>query len=196
MATYVHAVVLPEMIEQMRIFEIPLETIGCVAQYRTPIAVQFVLYVGSELVMLCAFPIVFCERRKQMRIRQQTLSVVVVDTAEVSQRTAASRSTANTELPDKAVNRRPTQKRSGRPSNSSHGFLVMALLTCNVVICWTPATVSFLTAAFLNADFPTVFQVALTIFAMVPVLDPILLAVAMKDLRKALRELIPIRVSS
>lgn len=180
---YVNAVILPGFIPQMQELKMPLEDAGCILQYQPSLQVEFLIFASAELVMLLAFPIIFYKPIRRLKVQQETGGNFSGNTGG----TAANGPVGISGPPDQST--QSTMKRRRSPNDTSHSFMVLALLTCNVFICWTPATVTFIVSTSLSVQFPTVFQVVLTVYDMVPVLDPILLAVAMKDLRKALYHL-------
>lgn len=70
------------------------------------------------------------------------------------------------------------------PTKTNYAFLVLSLLTLSSVLCWTPRTIMYFVG---QPDFFGVpFKFASFLFLIQAVLDPFLLAVAIKDLRVAL----------
>lgn len=182
---YVNAVILPGIVERMREFKQPLEVIGCSAQYQSRIWEQVVVYCVSELIMVIAFPIALYKRRRRQKTRQAP-HAIVVHAAEGSVATGRTATTGAMDSSHMPVDPVPVMPQTNRHADRSYGFTVLVLLTCSVITCWTPASVAFLVASILHTRYPTIFQVAISLFDVVPVLDPILLTVAMKDLRKAM----------
>lgn len=173
---YVNTVFLPGYIPQILELQKPLELTGCILQYRPNAYVELVIYAGSNSVMVLAYPFIFYKRWRRQRKVQQGDGGKFSGTSGAIARTDASGLNRQTNM---AVQPKPTRQ---QPRNDkSHGFMVLTLLTCNVFICWTPATVAFLVSSF-------------HLYEMVPVLDPILLAIAMKDLRKSLYHLFNLRI--
>lgn len=55
---------------------------------------------------------------------------------------------------------------------------------------------AFLVASINRTRYPTLFQVVIAVFDVVPVLDPILVMVAMKDLREAMMNILHAKTRS
>lgn len=178
---YAHIVVLPDMVYKILSMRTPLEIYGCRARYPVRTSVQFLTNVVPLLVVTLAYPCIVykCYRRFKGEV-----------------------ATANPTLPkatEPSVAPKPSRQKSGRRSgtmigtktttkpitNVDQAFVVLTLLTMSAIICWTPITLTFLVG---QPDFDSLhYKVAAFLFASQPVLDPILFAAALRDLRDAFR---------
>ncbi|XP_055346118.1 P2Y purinoceptor 8-like [Paramacrobiotus metropolitanus] len=124
-------------------------------------------YIGTEVIIVAVYPYFLYKWRQRCRIRGkitvvQSASESVKNAGEVSEQTAASRA-------------------------SARSFLVLTLLTANVVVCWTPMNVYFLSNRYIvNGEF---YKFAKLIKLTFSAVDPLLFAIAIKDLREACRDL-------
>lgn len=183
MLVYVHAILLPDFIAHIYHTK-SLEKSGCLIRYR-PI-IQFLIYVLPETTIIISYPIIFYKRRKRQRVRAQRASAVTYSRADSPDGVAAI-GTAN-EGHKNGAGVKP-QKTKGRKRETvevrSYAFLILTLFTCSVFVCWTPVISFFIVGNFIRLPYPVLFQVLLTLFAIQPVLDPVLLTIAMQDLRSA-----------
>ncbi|XP_055356061.1 galanin receptor type 2-like [Paramacrobiotus metropolitanus] len=68
-------------------------------------------------------------------------------------------------------------------ADSSHGFRVLTALTGSIVICWAPEKIYWMLLAFWGVDVTVLKEAANLMYSVQTVLDPLLFAVALKDLK-------------
>ncbi|OQV15772.1 hypothetical protein BV898_10026 [Hypsibius exemplaris] len=210
---YVHVVVGPPVIIDALYFRLPVETNGCMInapeQQAWEIAIQ-VIYWLPEIVMLAAFPVTWCANRSQRSRVHGTAVVADKAVAVVATNVLSQHEVGRTQIPSESNFADSQQK---HPSNiaintvyvqsgtrvalnaaskrgKSHGFLVLALLTVSVCICWTPNNI-FYTISFLYVIENPVFSDLLGMFFILQTaLDPIIFTLAMSSLRAGLRRMV------
>jgi hypothetical protein len=204
MWVYVHLAIVPEWIEDAINSRLPVESHGCLlnkaAQPVSGLTTQLLIYDLPLAVMLMAFPVIYFSRvirRRSMRRNNAIVPTVASQSHEVSkpgstmrsrvgalagaQQQGASGSNAvapasNTIAPVKKV-------------KTSHGYLVLALLTISVSICWTPSLVFYTVLTFIDIFDPTYYIVVTILFSCQTMLDPLLFTMALPSLRESLSHL-------
>ena len=73
-----------------------------------------------------------------------------------------------------------------RKALRNHGNLVLILVTASFVTTWTPTALYFTLQIFLGVNWPYYFEIVTVIFALQPVVDPILFILALKTIRDEL----------
>lgn len=191
---YVHIIYMPEFAPKMVAIKSEALT-NCRAQYSLSIPMQFFMYVGAILTILLAYPFILFKRKEREKERRARVAPFAAST----RKTVPSRSEVilggginsfpqgSKEIPDDPAALQSTVRKA---NSRTYGFAVMTLLTCSAMVCWTPATVIFLVNSFSIIPYPKIFQTALTLFSMQPVLDPVLFTIALKDLRTGFREIV------
>lgn len=166
---YVHIMVLPGMLQRILSMRVPLVIYGCRARCPVHIAVQLMTNVLPLLTMGFAYVYIAYKRH-----RRATASI---ETARSSQLTVVNQH-GSTSAP--TAESGATRKARAKVDSA---FLVLTMLTVSAVVCWTPRTVMYLA---LEVDVKSIiFRVASLLFISQPAIDPLLLAVALKDLRLA-----------
>lgn len=193
MAIYVHMIYLPEFIPKMVLINSATLN-NCRNQYTNSIHVQFIMYVGAISIMLLAYPFIYHKQRQRIKERMARVGPSVVSSGQVvgsgmEQSDARSGLHNTLEVSETTHHRQRLQRADPR----SYGFAVLTLLTCSATICWTPATVIFLVHSFKPIKYSMIFQIALTLFSIQPILDPILFTIALADLRRAFRKTFCVR---
>ena len=89
----------------------------------------------------------------------------------------------------------PTGQGFGRDRRArlfhSKGYVVLMLLTVSVTVCWTPIAMFYNLITFMTFGSPMLYEVGTMLFMCQTMLDPIIFTLALKKLRRALREFIP-----
>lgn len=190
MFVYVNALVLPSIVEQLQVFEKPLETAGCLSQFVDPFAVQLLAYIGTETVVLLSYPFILYKRKQRQKVKMGPTESKSQPSKTGKHEIDGANDEGNGNNGGQTLSNAPPSVRPTvqfKSNDGSHGFMVLTLLTANVFILWTPATVAFTIASYLHVRNDSILFVTLTMFTIVPVLDPILLNLAMPSLRTAIR---------
>lgn len=187
MCTYVHIVYLPEFVPKMPRIN-PSTLTNCRAQYNNSVPVQIIMYVGAILIIFLAYPFICYKRTQRKKERTHRVTAPAASskkavTNELSHGAGRSEQQISAVTPTTTHPQRLPTKDPG-----AYGFAVLTLLTSSAIVCWTPATVIFLVNAFTPFKNHLIFQTVLSIFSVQPVLDPILFAISLGDLRKGFRQ--------
>lgn len=70
-----------------------------------------------------------------------------------------------------------------RHAQSSEAFLALTVTTCSIVLCWTPMEIYVTSTIFAVDEIPLFYDIALFLYYLQPVLDPIFFVLALQDLR-------------
>lgn len=190
MCVYVHLILLPNFVINMAAMKSPMEIYGCQEQSHPHKVHQIMIFVLAQTIVIASYPYIAYKRYQYISTRgkilpgqshsnKQSASIKPVQTNGVAPSTGAAFSAMDgTARPRKA-----------EADNGGRAFLVLTLLTCSTTICWTPGVVLFTVNSYKFVYERTLFGVILTIFAIQPVLDPLLFAVALQDLRAVFRNL-------
>ena len=73
---------------------------------------------------------------------------------------------------------------------STNAFTILTVLTGGVIVSWTPILCYYTVTIWVQIDNPVYLQVAIVLFAMQSVVDPILFAWTLPDLRDTFRKLL------
>ena len=79
------------------------------------------------------------------------------------------------------------QRRKVTTRRSTNAFTILTVLTGGVIVSWTPILCYYTVAIWVQIDNPVYLQVAIVLFAMQSVVDPILFAWTLPDLRDTFR---------
>ncbi|XP_055349188.1 5-hydroxytryptamine receptor 1D-like [Paramacrobiotus metropolitanus] len=172
---YVHAICLPGIILDALYYRLNLLENRCLlngaAQFTWNTFVQFVLYAGPVCFILLTYPFILFKHTRRKRIRF-SLS-----------RRASSKAIPTSTPPQE---NEQTVNLPKPVSERSYALTVTSLLTLSILVCWAPNVIVYTVNGFMGIDSPVVFRVISLLFALQSVMDPILFALAMKDLRRAL----------
>ncbi|XP_055356060.1 neuropeptides B/W receptor type 1-like [Paramacrobiotus metropolitanus] len=67
-----------------------------------------------------------------------------------------------------------------------HGFWVLTALTLSIFLCWTPTKINGILTAFFDKDLPELKEIGDVLYSLQGILDPLLFAITMRDLREAI----------
>lgn len=189
MCTYVHLIQIPDFVINFSSMKLPLEIHGCQEQNPPNKMHQIMIYAAAVTVVITAYPYIAYKRYQYGKTRGKVLPATSYSrnqrvSIKLVQMDGQESSLTGGESTGARLEKKDPEKGGGR------AFLVLTLLTCSTTICWTPAVVIFTISSFTNVtNDMTLFGVVLTIFAIQPVLDPLLFTVALQDLRAAFRNL-------
>lgn len=189
MCVYVHAVQLPGFIPAMAHLKLPLKLFPCSVQY-SPSKVQNILtFVVSFGIVILSYPYI-AYKRSMRRISQRKIqpvslrskksapTIVITAAAGAAETTDQSGDlTTKMEAAEKKLPKRPQQR--------SNAFTVLTLLTASTLLFWSPAVVTQTIYSFMPVINPRYNEIAFSMFAFQPILDPLLFTVALKDLQAA-----------
>ncbi|OQV16601.1 hypothetical protein BV898_09271 [Hypsibius exemplaris] len=191
---YVFVGLAPGLVNDTAYYRVPLQTPGLCnlnteAQLHWALAVQIIFYIWPQIFMLIASLVIFlvksARRRRANRGRSNTVAPAMRGTNSNPQRTGRE-PTANITA---ATDNSETPSTPGRQrQKSSHGNLLLLLLTVSVTVCWTPNNVYYTWQFFTAYDEPTFYTVTTILFAIQTTIDPVMFALALTPLRKALYE--------
>lgn len=184
MTVLMHMIILPDFVPKTARMRTPMEIHGCRPQYKMSIVLQFMVYIGAIFIITAAYPLILFKHKQ--RQRALALRVAPALSAFPAQRKIPP---AVKHLSHETLTRSSQVPDMNKPAREhrSHGFTVLTLLTCSAIICWTPPAVTFIVSSYKPLPYPMMFQIVLTLLSIQPVMDPILFAIALKDLRKAIR---------
>lgn len=174
-----HITQLPMIILDSLYYRLPLVTNGCQlnsAKLDIPLKIGHALIYEVILVfMVVSYPLLWWKLRARQKIRVGKANgrlVIVTERHGVVG----------------ALNGRGNAGTSPSAGHSKQTFVLLTLLTCSVLVCWTPTIVMFSLRNWFQADTTTVRKVTNVIFTMEPTIDPILFTLALGDLRSAVKD--------
>ncbi|XP_055348593.1 5-hydroxytryptamine receptor 2A-like [Paramacrobiotus metropolitanus] len=184
---YVHVVCLPlVMLDQLR-YAVNAEKYGCslnfdvsqVNDYAS--TVQFIVYDGPIVFVVLAYPFLYYKQTQRRKIGSSWSS----GRPSVSHRRESTNPGDDEELGEVGQKKTQITKTITTGKEASRPFVVLTLLTISVFICWTPVMTFWTITCFVSLDSDmTVFRnFAVVLFALQPVLDPILFAVSLQSFR-------------
>lgn len=88
---------------------------------------------------------------------------------------------------------KPTRTRGRR--DAPQGYMLVVGLTISIFFCYTPIVMYFMVTSFTEVPVPDVDLIASVLYSLQAILDPILIAVMLKDLRLAVLKAITCAVS-
>ncbi|OQV16603.1 hypothetical protein BV898_09273 [Hypsibius exemplaris] len=163
---------------------------GC--QLNTPgqlawaVAVQIIYYIWPQVMMIVALLVISTAKRKQTKLNLTRKSGAVAPSHAGSQKRSdleSPRGAAGaTTAVDPAHDEAPPTGQQRRPTQRSHGDLLLVLLTLTVTVCWTPNNVYFSWLFFEPLDAPVFFAVTTILLALQATIDPILFTLALRSL--------------
>ncbi|OQV16609.1 hypothetical protein BV898_09279 [Hypsibius exemplaris] len=171
------------------------------AQPKWAATVEVVYFLWPQVVMVLAMVVIFAakrNRRRQVMVAHRGTVAGVVPSLGTnhSQRAENMNSAVKTaEVKTTGVSAPvsqvvPTDLRVGNGAQgrrAARGDLLLILLTISVTICWTPNSVFFTWLLFNILDEPVFYAVSTIFLAVQSTVDSILFALALKELREALR---------
>ncbi|OQV20543.1 hypothetical protein BV898_05587 [Hypsibius exemplaris] len=187
----VSAMVLPGFILDILYYRTdPLKN-GCSlnieAQWMWSAVTQFLLYNMGLQVMWLAYPIIWYKRRLVQKVAPTTAAIETARSETDKRRSSVEqeRSARETTVGRSGVPR-PRQKRS------SKAFTVLTVLTISVTVCWTPIHVLYTLMLWWPFDRigPLLLDIAVVLFSLQSVLDPILFVCTLPELQESLRRAI------
>ncbi|GAV08171.1 hypothetical protein RvY_17902 [Ramazzottius varieornatus] len=182
---YLHACLLPGIIQDALWYRLPEETNGCLvntsAQQKYAWAMQIIVYDIPEALVLLTYPVICYKTWKRRR-------------ANNVQPSGANRGRLNCRNPGTApsgtaaLSEGGTISRTGRRTRKvNHGFLSLTLMTLTVLICYSPGQTYFTLLLIFSIDIPNMYPITSAMNALIIVLDPIWFVLAVTDLRNAFR---------
>lgn len=184
MVLYSQIVYLPTLIPAATQLKLPLETYGCFDQFQPTLLQQFLTYVPALGIVLVAYPLLASMHRKRTQSRNSVGHTDSID-----------KTTKNVVAAKNVVAEVPTKTAKQKVKRRSQSFFILTLLTCSILIFWSPAIIVFTVARFVVVPYPLLFQVAQDLLAVQPIMDPLLFTVAMKDVRSKLQKICCFRSS-
>ncbi|GAU94537.1 hypothetical protein RvY_06293 [Ramazzottius varieornatus] len=182
---YLHACLLPGLIINTRYYEESLETSVCevkTAKQKTwSCIVQAIAYDLPTLVVFSVYSTVciwLCLRRKARQVKHETVSKNIRQMAshmDVSQ------------VPHHSPGMASGRDKGRGKGTSSHGFLILTLMTFCVLSCYTPLQLAYTVGIYFETAIPGLYRPAAVLYELITVIDPILFVLALSDLRKAFR---------
>ncbi|OQV15774.1 putative Melanopsin [Hypsibius exemplaris] len=216
---YVHVGVGPPVIIDALYFRLPIETNGCMInapeQQAWEIVIE-VIYWLPQIVMLATFPITWCAKRSQRKRVHGTAGSMAAGATQVQPEEEFDGTKAGSIQIQMQSGSNFTVMRSQQPSieansivaqpvtqpvtthvnvaarskrGNSHGFLVLALLTVSVCICWTPNNVFYTISFIYVIDDPVFYDIQTVLFILQTAIDPIIFTLALSSVRAGLLRL-------
>lgn len=163
MFMYIHVYCLPGLLLEALIYRLPLEISECVLNSASSwkVIAMIVIFDIPILVVVGAYPVLWWKRRGRLR----------VSSGVVPQKPASS-------------------TLSTRSSTSSEAFLTLTVTTFSLLICWAPMELYVTINSFTKARVPIFYNIAVLLYYIQPILDPLLFVLALKDLRQAVTLLV------
>ncbi|OQV23701.1 hypothetical protein BV898_02437 [Hypsibius exemplaris] len=193
---YVHLNLLPGYILDILYYRLPLLVNTCYlntdAQWQWLLAMQVLVYGMALFVMVGSYPVIWYYRRKRKKIVRPSATrsssrKIRVSAYRFTESVNQSRQITSLELSADGVD----GTASGRPAakKQSHGFTILTVLTCGVLICWTPILCYYTVTIFIQIENRVYLEVAVVLFSMQSMVDPILFVCTVPGLREAFRKI-------
>ncbi|XP_055349163.1 alpha-2B adrenergic receptor-like [Paramacrobiotus metropolitanus] len=180
---YVHILILPGLIMDGLYYRPPLDIMGCSINLGTQKewseAVHWLIYNLAEIIVVFAYPVICFYRIRSRKIVKVTTGNSVPANSNPADTNSAEASN---------ISNKPSQFAGEKKKERSYAFMVLTLMTCSVAVFWTPIMVFYGLAPYGYFNY-TFYQVARAVYSWECVLDPILFAVAMKDIWKSARRM-------
>ncbi|XP_055353924.1 5-hydroxytryptamine receptor 1D-like [Paramacrobiotus metropolitanus] len=165
----VHAIILPGVILNARVYRLPIETAGCVINTNAmPVwntVVQFGVFIVPNIFVMLAYPYILWMRRRRRLVRITNRHVSIL---QPSTTTAVSKST-----------------------KESRAFIVLTVMTASVTVSWTPLNAYYGMGCFMDvSQLWLTFEITQGLFILQPALDPIFFAVTLPELRQGLADFV------
>ncbi|XP_055345950.1 5-hydroxytryptamine receptor 1D-like [Paramacrobiotus metropolitanus] len=171
---YVHAVCLPYVVLDALYYRLPIETAGCLINTEAlqfwSLLTQFLIYTLPIVFIVAVYPYLVYKRRA----RRIAANIVAPET---DQTPASEKVEAGTV---EVLPKNGTYNAKG----GKRGFRVLTALTFSVTLLWTPSCIFFNVNCFIDiSDQTLLMQIVLVMFASEAVLDPLLFALVLDDVR-------------
>ncbi|XP_055347685.1 melanopsin-A-like [Paramacrobiotus metropolitanus] len=175
---WVHVIVVPGIVSDALYYRRPLDKFGCSintsAQPKWALAKHFLGYILPLVAVILTFPYILGKQLLRKRVG--------VVGGGITQH--ITRNQIGIENSDNSVTESRKGKRSERLSKIwTRGTVLYVLMTVSLLATWTPGRVYFTIKLFINVDNASVFQICYVLFALQSVFDPVLFAIALKELR-------------
>lgn len=175
----------PGLIINTGYYEEPSKTSVCevkTAKQKTwSCIVQAVAYDLPTLVVFSVYPTVciwLCSRRKARQVRHETISNNI---RQISGHLGVS------QVPRPSQGITSSREKGRDKAASSHGFLILTLMTFCVLACYTPLQLVYTVGIYFETAIPGLYRPAAVLYELIAVIDPILFVLALSDLRNAFR---------
>ncbi|XP_055348845.1 probable G-protein coupled receptor No18 [Paramacrobiotus metropolitanus] len=193
---YVNAGLLPGIVLYFMKYQKPVNSFGCdlllagdaLAGFRY--FNQLYLFDLVNLVIPAVYPYLWYRRRKIHPVEGVRYAVTSENQPSNEAGTGATRKSKGHDGRYAVASENQPSETGGARKVKGHGraFAVLTILTASITVCWTPAAVFFTVSMFTDvSSWPTVIYIVRGLFAVQPVLDPILFAMTLPDLRNALQ---------
>lgn len=184
---YVHVICLPGVVLDAVYYRLPVETSGCnvntEAQKIWSLVALLAIFDFPILFITMAYPFLLYRQRKFMKtvVGQHPNGHAVSVAHEL--RTIFKGPGHN----DDHVHSLP---KSTPSKEASRSMLVLTMLTISILICYAPGQIFYTILSFSSMDLPLVNIVTGLLFALQAVMDPILFASTLKDLRNTIKGIV------